>query len=69
MLQGYDAVSFEALQAQLADALYNPTLPQEFQSKVRPAAKYRLPPGWTRRLLEADCLLSCDVLNAQTLRN
>lgn len=31
--QGYDTVSFEALQAQLADALYNPTLPEEFQCK------------------------------------
>jgi hypothetical protein len=28
--QGYDPVCFEALQAQLADALYNPTLPNEF---------------------------------------
>lgn len=37
-MQGYDPVSFEALQAQLADALYNPTLPKDFQCKVRSAS-------------------------------
>lgn len=31
--QGYDPVELEALQAQLADALYNPSLPEEFQCK------------------------------------